>query len=65
MAAHTGLLLLIRYDDTVKTEPTTNDTGMLYSPLKLFPNILLSKNTNEYEIKTDLEKKNLLCKLNC
>ena len=57
MAVQIGLLLLIRYDDTVKIEPM-NDAMMPYSPSA----ISLKHSTR---FKTDLEKKTILCRLNC
>ena len=50
MAVQIGLLLLIRYDDTVKIEPT-NDAVMPYSPFAI-------SFKHSPRFKTDLEKKN-------
>ena len=50
MAVQIGLLLLIRYDDTVKIEPM-NDAVMPYSPFAIS-----FKHSTKF--KTDLEKKN-------
>ena len=51
MAVHIGLLLLMRYDDTVKIKTTTNDAVMPHSPLRFLSNVLLLK---KYKIKNGL-----------
>ena len=57
MAVQIGLLVLIRYDDTVKIEPI-NGAVMPYSPFAIS-----FKHSTRF--KTDLEKKTILCRLNC
>ena len=52
MAVHIGLLLPMRYDDTVKIENRTNDAVIPYSPLGFLSSILLLK--KKYEIKNGL-----------
>ena len=58
MTVQIGLLLLMRYDDTVKIEPTRNDAVMPHSTLPFLSRILLLQ--KKYDIKNGLTVK-LIC----